>query len=159
MGRPCIAVDLDDQKVEETIDRLVGQWKCPQTKKMLKTWKASLNNMLPVGKDINEAPNRRNRGTLHTWAFVKPDTKKELFRVQAVSRLQAIFLAKKKHPSMLWLDDWVERGKIEVNPVLEQPVPPRPLAKHPCPNCSRELVTIKRSDGEKVCQKCGWTIE
>lgn len=144
------------QKVEEVIDKLVGQWKCPQTKKMLKTWRASLNNMLPVGKDINEAPVRRHRGTLHTWAFVKPDTKEELFRVQATSRLQAIFLVKRRHPSMHWLDDWVERGKIEVNPILE---PPPPVAKHPCPNCGRELVTIKRSDGEKVCQKCGWASE
>jgi len=144
------------QEVEEAIDKLVGQWNCPQTKKMLKTWKAALNNMLPVGQDINEAPARRNRGTLHTWSFVFPATKKELFRVQAVSRLQAIFLAKKRHPSMLWLDGWVERGKVEVNPILD---PPIPVAKHPCPYCSRELVTVKRSDGEKVCQKCGGSVE
>lgn len=110
--------------------------------------------------EVEEA--KKSKSQQYPFAFIRTETREKLFVVNAGSRMQAIFLAKKRHPSMVWLDRMIEQGAIEI--ILEYPakdsLPPVGSRKQEtCFGCGKPLVVITRSDGEKICSNCGLTAE
>lgn len=93
------------------------------------------------------------------YDFKRRNSSKPLFSVNAVSVAQAIFKGRKKHPSMEYLDDHIERGLITVS--VEDPLilPPEADARDDrpiCPNCGSHNVKPGQVAGELQCIDCGW---
>ena len=101
-----------------------------------------------------------DESVMHTFIFKDRDSQKEMFRVSAASRAQAIWKAKKANPSIAWLDKDVESGRIVIDPEIVKPAilpaSVRKIEGDPCPSCNsgpefqRTIAT-----GECTCKKCG----